>query len=137
MSKKNDPYQFLHILFMGVWQTETFRLPSYIKPGIIKNSLYQYKTRMEIIERNTMPKLSKEVAILYFSLFREQAKISQETVVTDATNLSELYREISKKYGFQLSLTHLRVAKNNQFCDWETSLENGDVIAFIPPVAGG
>ncbi len=84
-----------------------------------------------------MQKLQKEITILYFSLFREQAKTSQETVVTGSEDLSDLYREISKKHGFQLSPSQIRVAKNNNFCEWKTSFENGDVIAFIPPVAGG
>lgn len=84
-----------------------------------------------------MVELQKEITILYFSLFREQAKISQEIIVTSALDLSELYREISKKYGFLLSHSQIRVAKNNDFCEWKTSFENGDVIAFIPPVAGG
>jgi len=26
---------------------------------------------------------------------------------------------------------------NDEFCDWETPLRDGDLVVFIPPVAGG
>ncbi len=32
---------------------------------------------------------------------------------------------------------HVRVARNLAYCDWETALESGDEVAFMPPVAGG
>ncbi|WP_259454931.1 MoaD/ThiS family protein [Moraxella catarrhalis] len=31
----------------------------------------------------------------------------------------------------------LAVAVNHQIANWQTKVSNGDIIAFIPPVAGG
>jgi len=31
----------------------------------------------------------------------------------------------------------IRVAINQNFCDWDTEIKDGDEIAFMPPVTGG
>jgi molybdopterin converting factor small subunit len=31
----------------------------------------------------------------------------------------------------------LRVAVNDEFCEWSAPLQPGDRVVFIPPVAGG
>jgi sulfur-carrier protein len=31
----------------------------------------------------------------------------------------------------------MRVARNRSYCDWTTELQEGDEVAFMPPVSGG
>ncbi|MBX9719978.1 MAG: MoaD/ThiS family protein [Candidatus Obscuribacterales bacterium] len=80
---------------------------------------------------------AKTIRVSYFALFREQSGRANESCSTEAATLSELYDELKLKYGFSMQQQNLRVAKNAEFCPWESSLSNGDEVAFIPPVAGG
>lgn len=73
----------------------------------------------------------------YFAIFREQAGKRSETLDTQANTPAELYTELQQRYGFKLVPTQLKVAVNNEFCDWQCALKSGDAVAFIPPVAGG
>jgi molybdopterin converting factor subunit 1 len=73
----------------------------------------------------------------YFAVFREQAGRDLEELTTCATTAEELYAEVSARHGFADSLTHCKVAINDELAAWTASLEEGDVILFFPPVAGG
>ena len=81
--------------------------------------------------------MGKTVQVNYFALFREKRGLKSEQCSTKAATLSEFYEELSARYGFGLAIQNLRVARNNEFCDWDSSFEAGDEIVFIPPVAGG
>ena len=73
----------------------------------------------------------------YFSLLGDLTKKSSETLESQAQNPLELYNEIEELYSFSQAKDHFRVAINDEFSDWDTALNNGDRIVFIPPVAGG
>jgi molybdopterin synthase sulfur carrier subunit len=77
------------------------------------------------------------VTVEYFAQLREQAGKSRETFSSSADSLAALYAELRQRYGFRLDAAQLKVAVNAQFCDWQQPLAEGDVIVFIPPVAGG
>jgi molybdopterin converting factor small subunit len=77
------------------------------------------------------------IDIQYFALLREQAGRSAERKQTAATTPAELYDELRGVHGFTLPLALLRVAVNDEFCDWTQPLRPGDRVVFIPPVAGG
>lgn len=79
----------------------------------------------------------KQIQILYFAQLREQAQKESETVSTSAQTVAELYQETQQKYAFTLPESRLRSAINHVFCDWQQALNEGDVVAFIPPVSGG
>jgi molybdopterin converting factor subunit 1 len=78
-----------------------------------------------------------QIDIQYFALLREQAGRSAERMNTAATTPAELYAELRGVHGFTLPLAMLRVAVNDEFCEWTTPLQAGDRVVFIPPVAGG
>jgi molybdopterin-guanine dinucleotide biosynthesis protein A len=78
-----------------------------------------------------------DLRVQYFALLREQAKRSDETVRTRAGTPRELYGELAARHGFTLPADMLRVAVNADFADWSQPLKAGDVVVFIPPVAGG
>ena len=79
----------------------------------------------------------KNLAILYFASLAEQAGKDEETIRFDGDNLSELYQTLSAHYGFKLAQPKLAVAINHHITNWQTPLQDGDIVAFIPPVAGG
>ncbi len=83
------------------------------------------------------PRLSKNLKVQYYALLREQAGRREESVQTQARNPAELYDELKSRYPFTLGADMLRVAVNADFADWAAPLTNGDVVVFIPPVAGG
>ena len=77
------------------------------------------------------------VTVEYFAQLREQAGQGRETISSAAESLAALYAELRERHGFRLDTAKLKVAVNAQFRDWQQPLAEGDVIVFIPPVAGG
>jgi molybdopterin synthase sulfur carrier subunit len=80
------------------------------------------------------------VRILYFAATRDAAGCSEEerelppsvTTVADlAAFLAHLHPALGERAGI------IRIARNEQFAEPSETLEHGDVIALIPPVAGG
>ena len=81
--------------------------------------------------------MNLDITIEYFALFREQAGKHDEKRVIQDSKLSNLFSLLTKEYGFQLGMDKVQVAVNEEFVDWEYQLKSGDVVVFIPPVAGG
>jgi molybdopterin-guanine dinucleotide biosynthesis protein A len=80
---------------------------------------------------------TREIRVQYYALLREQAGRRDETVATAAGTPRELFRELSSRHHFTLEPKMLKVAVNAEFRDWSHPLANGDMVVFIPPVAGG
>lgn len=81
--------------------------------------------------------MTKSIQVLYFAILREQRGASRETRTTAAGTVAELYEELRGQHGLRFPAEHLRAAINDEFTPWTTPLKPGDVVAFIPPVAGG
>jgi len=77
------------------------------------------------------------VKVEYFAVLREQRSLSDEMISTAAATPAELYEELKSAHSFTLPLTALRCAINDEFASMEQRMEEGDVVAFIAPVAGG
>ena len=77
------------------------------------------------------------VTVQYYAQLREQAGSSAEQAETAAPDLAALYDELAQRHGFSLPRGVLKVAVNAQFTEWSQAPQAGDVIVFIPPVAGG
>lgn len=78
-----------------------------------------------------------QVKVEYFAVLREQRGLAEELVETAAATPAALYAELAARHGLAAPRDTLRVAVNAEFCDWESPLRSGDVVVFIPPVAGG
>ena len=76
------------------------------------------------------------VRIEYFAILREHVGKTDEDVETEVGTAAELYDELADRYTFP-KMSHMKVAINDEFDDWDAVLSEGDSIAFIPPVAGG
>lgn len=79
----------------------------------------------------------KTITVQYFALLREQAGRSEEAVRTAATDPAGVYGELRMQHGFTLEPAALKVAINDDFARWDSTLRDGDRLVFIPPVAGG
>lgn len=79
----------------------------------------------------------KTVCVRYFAALREQRGLSEECRETAAETPAELYEELKAEFGFPLRRDQLRVATNSSYVEMNSPLKEGDVLTFIPPVAGG
>lgn len=77
------------------------------------------------------------ITVLYFASLAEIVQRDEEVLTVDSGDLIKIYQYLSDRYGFTLSQDELAVAINHHIADWHTPANDGDVIAFIPPVAGG
>ncbi|MDF7800571.1 MoaD/ThiS family protein [Pontiellaceae bacterium B1224] len=78
-----------------------------------------------------------KINVNYYAMFREAAGCSNEVVEAASSNAVELFESLKTKYDFAMCRSHVRLALNDAFVDWDTPLNDGDSIVFIPPVAGG
>ena len=79
----------------------------------------------------------KNVHVVYYALLRQERGLSEETVESQALSPKELYQELKEKHHFKLGEAQLKVAVNSKMAEWDTPLNAGDTVLFIPPVAGG
>jgi len=78
-----------------------------------------------------------KIEVTYYAMFREQAGCSGETVEAGSADAVALFDALKEKHGFSMGRSHVRLAVNDAFVDWNTPLNDGDQLVFIPPVAGG
>jgi len=79
----------------------------------------------------------KQLTLVYFAVLREQRGLSREDLTTEATTYAELYDELRARHAFTLPRTLVRASANDAFCEMSDPVEDGAVVVFIPPVAGG
>jgi len=77
--------------------------------------------------------------VLFFGQLRDIAGLSEDRLdVAGPVTLEDVFRRYAERFP---RLTELRrsivFARNQDFADGSTSLDDGDEIAFLPPVSGG
>jgi len=77
------------------------------------------------------------VDVCYFAAFREAAGTSGESLDTTAATPAALFDECARNHAGLRRFTASLVAVNDEMCDWERPLADGDRVLFFPPVAGG
>lgn len=80
------------------------------------------------------------VRVLYFAGLRDAVGVDEESLdlppfVTTVAELCALLAARHRPYGDRRA--HVRVARNEVFARDDDPLADGDVVALIPPVAGG
>ena len=75
--------------------------------------------------------------LLYFASLADQAGCSEEIIQSKAVDVATLYDEVRGHHSLEMKRDRLRVAVNGHFVDWNHQLQDGDEIAFLPPVSGG
>jgi molybdopterin converting factor subunit 1 len=79
------------------------------------------------------------VQLLYFAAIRELVGMSEERVELpdDVAQLSQLVSWLERERGLAGKLASVRFAINESFAGPDAPIGSGDVVAVIPPVAGG
>jgi molybdopterin converting factor subunit 1 len=80
-----------------------------------------------------------KIEVLYFAAARELAGVASDTVELPAgARVRELCEHIGEaKPALAPHLARVRFAVNEEFAGTDAELHDGDVVAVIPPVAGG
>ena len=81
------------------------------------------------------------ITVLFFAQVREEIGRTQ-IQLTDRTNMTteSIRQQLSitdTSWQQALEKDNLLVAVNQTLSDWETSVRDGDEIAFFPPITGG
>lgn len=82
----------------------------------------------------------KKVTILYFAALRDLTGTGEEQLelAPEIERVSQLLEQVTKAHAsLRDRLQSIRVAKNETFVDDDEPLDDGDVVALIPPVQGG
>jgi molybdopterin converting factor subunit 1 len=79
------------------------------------------------------------VRVLFFGMLKEFAgRATEECELPDGADLAAVYEDYAMRYpGFREMAGSIVVARNQEFAELSTGLENGDEVAFLPPVSGG
>jgi molybdopterin converting factor subunit 1 len=77
------------------------------------------------------------IHIQYFASLRDQTGCDRESVETEAHTAEALYHELKLRHALKHELAELKVAINDSFAPMHSVLKDGDLIVYIPPVAGG
>lgn len=79
------------------------------------------------------------VKLLYFAQLREAANAEEQTLVLERSmTVGDLAREVMSRPEFEkFQGLRLRYALNDEFVGPEQWVEDGGVLAMLPPVAGG
>jgi sulfur-carrier protein len=79
------------------------------------------------------------VRVLYFASFREAAGRDEELrEIAEDAPVAELWRLLARDVPLFARFASMPpAAVNREYADAETTLNDGDEVAFLPPVAGG
>ena len=79
------------------------------------------------------------VKVLFFGRLKEIIGHGEESIAcADATTIEQLFALYSARNSELAKYRPSLVASRNQeFVGWDTPLQSGDEVAFLPPVSGG
>jgi molybdopterin converting factor subunit 1 len=79
----------------------------------------------------------KNIQILFFGKLKETWNSSKTRVQTQANTVDELYTELLTTASEIPHKESIKVAINEEFSEWNSLINEGDVIALLPPASGG
>ena len=82
---------------------------------------------------------SIQVKVLFFGRLKEAAGGAEELVeLAPGSRIEELFATfVARRPKLARFRSSLVASRNQEFASWNTPLQPGDEIAFIPPVSGG
>ena len=77
--------------------------------------------------------------VLFFGILKDLAGISaEETDFPAGADLRSVFDRYAARFpAVRAMASSIVVARNQEFADLSTKLEEGDEVAFLPPVSGG
>lgn len=81
--------------------------------------------------------MTKTIEILFFGKLKETWNTNRLEIVTNSNDIETLYTEILNKTTEKPHKESIKVAINDEFVGWQTLINDGDCIAFLPPASGG
>lgn len=81
---------------------------------------------------------SPHITLLYFAQVSHDLGIDTERLsFVQGETATALLQRVCTQHDYTLSLSDVRIAVNETFVDGDKAIQAGDVVAIIPPVAGG
>jgi molybdopterin synthase sulfur carrier subunit len=77
------------------------------------------------------------VSLRYFTILQQRRGVETEQLTMARMSARELYADLDRQYRFGVSAELVRVALNGAYAPMDRRLNDGDLVVFIPPVAGG
>lgn len=81
------------------------------------------------------------IDVLYFAWVRERIGLPKEQVETSAATVADLVAELKlreERYAAAFEdISALRVAIDQELCEFDTPLAGAREVAFFPPMTGG
>lgn len=77
------------------------------------------------------------VRVQWYGPFRELLGIEREEVEFSGKSVRDLYVSLAEGKLRRISELPVRVAVNDEVCEWETALLEGDLVVFLLPMGGG
>ena len=79
--------------------------------------------------------MEAEVSVLVFGPLRE--RIGAVELRGRGATVRDVWDNLVRERGVDGATDGIRAARNLAYCDWDAPVTGGDVVAFLPPVAGG
>ena len=86
---------------------------------------------------NKTKAMTKTIHIQYVAMLKDQAGKSEETLKTKSATLDHLYTELAEKHQFPWPASAMRPGINDNIAHWNSELQDGDRVIFLPPPSGG
>ena len=81
------------------------------------------------------------IKVLFFAYVREKiGRSSIELTQRQAMTADSVRQQLSRtdqKWAAALNQDELLVAVNQKLCEWSHPIQDGDEVAFFPPITGG
>ena len=78
-----------------------------------------------------------KIVVHYFAQLAETAGTDAESIDSASADLGEIYARLDVRHGFGFPPSVLKPVCNNALVGWAHVVQEGDVIAFLPPFSGG
>lgn len=76
------------------------------------------------------------IEILLFAQLQESVGQNKLTIQANGMSIAALKERLKQEYGLQ-QIDRAMIALNEEYQPEETIIQEGDTVAFIPPVSGG